>query len=380
MRKRILKAAIGAIAVTAVTAAASTLWNLRVPEPSGAFSVGRRSISWIDPARAETHSPKPDDLRQVPAIVWYPARPGTGTPAKYLSGGSQGLAESGELSRLQVAGLAFIRHNIRQDAEFAAGERYPVILLSPGNATNVSFYASIAEELASRGYVVVGLDHPFHVAAVRLDGGGTALYDRAAMESPESASARILERVADIRLALDRLGELARGSTALGRHLDLERVGVMGHSNGGIAAVEACRADDRLDACLNIDGQMAGGPFSFDPEGGPPPQPFMYLTKEAVLHPVLHERFEGGRAGNLRVVIPDASHDGFADGALFEPALNPFDSTARKVITTTKGFVTAFFDRTLRGAPERVLGRVDAPADVYVNVYPLGKAKPIPAG
>jgi hypothetical protein len=30
-------------------------------------------------------------------------------------------------------------------------------------------------------------------------------------------------------------------------------------------------------------------------------------------------------------------------------------------------------------SPQEVLSRVDAPADVYVNVYPLGKNPPLPA-
>jgi hypothetical protein len=152
----------------------------------------------------------------------------------------------------------------------------------------------------------------------------------------------------------------------------------MGHSNGGIAAVEACKADRRFDGCMNIDGQMAGGPFSYDAEGQAPDQPFMYLTKETRLHPVLADRFEAGGAGTYRVVVPAAAHDHFADGALFRPTLNPFPRTPDDVITVARGFSRSFFDHVLLGKPEKELSRLAAPTDVYVNIYPLGGRPSIP--
>ena len=40
-------------------------------------------------------------------------------------------------------------------------------------------------------------------------------------------------------------------------------------------------------------------------------------------------------------------------------------------MTVTRGFLVAFLDHTLRGAPQEVLGDVNAPTDVLVEVYPL---------
>jgi hypothetical protein len=65
-------------------------------------------------------------------------------------------------------------------------------------------------------------------------------------------------------------------------------------------------------------------------------------------------------------------------GTLFQPALVPLGRPAQRVIETARGFVRAFFDRHLAGAPGAGLGRVAAPADVYVNVYPLGGKPPLP--
>jgi hypothetical protein len=129
---------------------------------------------------------------------------------------------------------------------------------------------------------------------------------------------------------------------------------------------------------MNIDGQLAGGPFSYDEQGGAPDQPFMYLTKESVIHPVLAERFEAGGAGTFRVVVPAAAHDQFGDGALFKPTFNPFSRTSDDVIEVARGFSRAFFDHALLGQPVRVLGKLAAPTDVFVNVYPLAGKPPLP--
>jgi dienelactone hydrolase len=378
--KRALITGAALLAAVALAGAGSTFLHLRVPEPTGDHPVGRQRLSWVDPARPEAHTEDPSDRREVPVTVWYPAKAGTGKPAEYVDGRSRiagGLVSSGELSGAAVAALRFVRDPALAGAEVSgAKQAYPLILLSPGNLTNAGFYASIAEDLASLGYIVVGVDHPYQVAAVELQDRKVAVYDKRAERSP--AETKIPERVADLRFALDRLFDLKSRNDGIGRHLDLNRVGVMGHSNGGIAAAEACRADARFDGCLNIDGQTAGGPFSSRPDGPAPDQPFMFLTKETSLHPVLAERFEAAGTGAYRVVVPAAAHDQFADGALFRPGINPFHRTADGVIAVTRGFSRAFFDHVLLGRPEKAMGDLEAPVDVYVNVYPLGKRPGIP--
>lgn len=380
--KRILGAGALAGLCLCVLGAAATFAHLKVPEPSGSYPVGRMAISWTDSSRSETHTKDPSDRREVQATIWYPAEEGSGAKSGYLgrmSKAVKGLVSSGELSRSAVTALRFVRDPALTGSRISTTQRsYPVILLSPGNATNAGFYASITEELASRGYVVVGVDHPYQVAAVELAGGDIAVYDAAYGNDRSNSAAKIGERVADIQVVLDRLAGMKESGDSIGTRLDLERVGIMGHSNGGIAAVEACRADLRLKACMNVDGQMAGGPFSYQAGAGAPEQPFLFLTKETQLHPVLAGRFEAGGSGTYRVVVPAAAHDHFTDGALFKPTLNPFARTPDNVIAVSRAFARAFFDHALLGKPETALRELAPATDVYVNVYPLGNRPSIP--
>jgi dienelactone hydrolase len=364
-------------AVIAASTLASTLAYLRLPATTGAFAVGRSTTLLADPARPEPRTAT-NDHRNVRLIAWYPAVPGSGQPTEYVPGLEAiraGLEASGEIGTVQIAGLGLVRANARQGAAVApAASPYPVVILSPGNATNVAFYASLAEDLASHGFVVVGVDHPYQVAAVDMGEAGVAVYpgDQAAGPPGADIAAKIDERVADIRFVLDRLAEDAAGFAALRDRLDLRRIGIVGHSNGGIAAAEACVADTRLVGCMNIDGQSAGGPFSSRPDPAAPTKPFMYLTKEVQLHEALGALFERAGPDTFRVVVPAATHDAFADGPRFRPRLAPVDGAADAVLTIERGVALAFFDHVLRGAPETVFRAMTAPTDILVEAYPLG--------
>lgn len=357
----------------------ATFLHLAVPEPTGAHAVGRERLSWVDADRPETHTAGLSDVRHVLVQIWYPAVPNTGTLGSYvpdLAALTSSLVDSGEFGVAEAWGLKWVRHHSFDDAEVApSAEPYPIVVISPGNATNVASYASIAEELASRGYVVVGVDHPYQVAAVQLPDGSVASYD-ASWDSPGvGVEKKIEERVADVSFVLERLA--IEASVVQGR-LDFERVAVIGHSNGGLTAMEACRSSTAIVACVNLDGQAAGGPFSTDVTSAAPDQPFLFLTKETSIHPEIHRRFEAAGEGAYRVVVPDAAHSDFADGSLFEPSLNPGVRTEDRVVEVIRGFLAAFLDKELKGASADVLSTVPARTDVYVNIYPLGVHAPIP--
>ncbi len=174
-------------------------------------------------------------------------------------------------------------------------------------------------------------------------------------------AAKIEERVADVMFLLDSLrtgdGQLAPFAAGA----DLNRIGVLGHSNGGLTAFEVCRADPTLDACLNMDGQGAGGPFGTQIEASAPPVPFLYLTKETLMHPTIGERFEVATSSAVRAVVPDASHDSFTDGPLFQPGINPLTTSAQRVMTSVRSVTVAFFDQWLKESADRPYDGLVAP-------------------
>lgn len=376
--RRLLALAIVAAVAIGTSGVLSTVAHLQLPAPTGPDAVGKQVTTFTDPTRAEPGTPAVDDRRELRLVTWYPAIAGTGEPAAYiadLAAIREALVDSGSVNALAAAALDAVRDPSRRGAALAAAEasRHPVVVFSPGNATNVEFYGSLAVDLASRGYVVIGIDHPFQSGAVPISSGIAAYSGDAPMQDAEAVTQRrIAERVADITAVLD---GLTAGSVDVGidgQQLDLTRIGLVGHSNGGVAAAEAC-ADARVTACVNIDGQLAGGPFSARPDPAAPTKPFLFLTKETTMHPVLEAVFEAGGPGTFRVVVPAATHDAFTDGPMFQPRVVPFEAAADQVQTVSRSAIGAFFAHTLRGAPASVFEDLVAPTDIQVMVYPLGR-------
>jgi predicted dienelactone hydrolase len=130
-----------------------------LPEPTGSYAVGRVSYHWIDRSRKEVLTQTKGDERKLMVFVWYPAeKPGPhATTAAYLPGqwGEERQKEYGNLSFL-TQGLASVRTHSFEDAPVAgAKDRYPVLVMEPGLGPLPTDYTTLAENLASHGYVVV---------------------------------------------------------------------------------------------------------------------------------------------------------------------------------------------------------------------------------
>jgi dienelactone hydrolase len=351
--------------------------QLELPAPAGPYTVGRTVLRWVDAIRPEVLTDDPNDFREVITMVWYPAAPNTGEMAGYfpnISTMSGALTESGEVSWWQVQGLRWIRSNSKLDAIPLKGSHpYPVVIFSPGNGTNIELYSSLAGEIASHGYLVLGLNHPYDVPAVELSDGRVALYDKEQWSLDPSAhqvytAERMKVRTADILFVLARLIDMNASGPFAGT-LDLDLVAAAGHSLGGIAASQACQVEPRFRACLNYDGLQAGGPFSMDKAATPPAQPFMFLTKESQLHPVLLNRFES-MPQSYWVVVHGASHQSFTDGPVLQPTLLPGESQADKLMDLIHIYSLAFLDQTLKGQPAELLGASADEQDISVKVFP----------
>jgi len=353
--------------------------QLEPPAPTGPYTVGRTIFRWVDISRPEVMTDDPNDFREVMALVWYPAEPGTGVKAGYIpdfSTLSSALMQSGELQWWEVSGLKWIRSESALNAKPVREQTpFPVILLSPGNATNIEFYSVLAGEIASHGYIVVGLNHPYDVPAVQLSDGEIAPYDKEQWLLEAGAhqiytAERMPVRVADLSFALDQL-EIANSdeNNLLAGIMDLDSVAAAGHSLGGIAASEACKADARFSACLNFDGLQKGGPFSMDETMLPPSQPFLFLTKEDQLHPKILEGFES-TVQSYWVTVHGASHDSFTDGPLLRPSLLLVPNQADMLMRFIQQYTLAFLDQTLKGQPTDVLSESADREDVSVRVFP----------
>ncbi|MGW4276501.1 alpha/beta hydrolase family protein, partial [Streptomyces seoulensis] len=360
------------------------------PEPSGRFAVGTRVVQWTDPSRPESFTADPHDRRTVVVQLWYPAResPAGVRRAQYLGRTeheartvSDALAREAGLPGFLVDGVPRAHTHAVFDAPVTGGGgRFPLVLFSPGSGGVRTQNTAWAEELASHGYVVAALDHPYDSAVVVLSDGRTirtrttSTGDRA--KDDESAAGWTAVRAADLRFVLTRLERLDRGETPgpLTGRLDTGRVAVTGHSMGGAAALQAARQDRRFDAVIDLDGYPHG------PASPVLHQPTLALTQ--AITPETDPRYLPRLTGALRrstttsylLTVPGAAHLTFMDGPLYLPPVPSIVGSLGRaesphVVAAT---TLAFLDATLRRTPGDPAGALSAYGDLSVH-HPDGR-------
>ena len=350
-RLKILLISLGAIVVILLALfVVATYRHLGLPAPTGSYSVGKVYLAWHDTSRPEVMTPDAADDRELPLQIWYPAEPTDESPGAYiptLDRIADGLKTAGEANWIETWGLKYIRpHAVVGAPASGSKTNYPVIIFSPGQSTNLEFYSSYAEELASHGYIVVGINHPFDVAAVELSDGGVAVIPPAVAPDPKLTAERVDTRKGDILYVLDHLEDLNAADGVLRGRLAASEVAAVGHSLGGVAAAQACAADQRLRSCINLDGLQLGGPFSVAPGEPIPTQPFRLITKTSTWLPRTQDLVESVPNASF-TLIDGASHDDFSDGPLLVPGLNPFTRGADEINGTIRASILDFLEETL---------------------------------
>lgn len=167
-----------------------------------------------------------------------------------------------------------------QDA--AAGESFPVVFFSHGAFGYYQSNSSTYMELASNGYIVISMEHPYHSIFTHDHDGDLILADRSFMQdigelysddttierADEIQNKMISLRLADANFAVDAIKDPSSAVWVYDNNedtiasvlsmADTGRMGFMGHSLGGAAAVSIGRQRDDIDAVVDIDGTMLG--------------------------------------------------------------------------------------------------------------------------
>jgi predicted dienelactone hydrolase len=273
-----------------------------LPAPTGSFSVGRVTYHWIDSARHEPLASSSFAYRELMVDIWYPAESTPAhPPASYLPdlpAAAQLLGESGLRTAFGAAYTQTINGRLythaQEQAPFASGlKRRPVLIFSHGLGVLKTSYTALLEDLASHGYVVAAIAHTYDSSLVAFPDGRLIRFEqekRVANSGSEQAgieygNARLRVWATDIRFVIDQLTRYDREGdfrAPFAGHLDLARIGALGHSDGGRAAALACQTDDRVRACLDMDGVADNLPFYRDVLGNTMNQPFLlflHLTK-----------------------------------------------------------------------------------------------------
>ncbi|TDE34107.1 alpha/beta hydrolase [Nonomuraea mesophila] len=359
-------------AVPPPAAAAPAEGRIAIPAPTGHHKVGRDVLHLVDRGRRDPWKPRAG-ARELMVSVYYPAR-GGGSAAPYMSAGEARLLLKGLKldTRFELGQLAGVRTNARAGAR-PLGGRHPLVVLSPGFTLNRATLTTLAEDLASKGYVVAVVDHAYESYGTAFPGGRllTCVACEKAESAPSEAASRKLlakaaaGRAADLSFVIDRLTH-----GAWKRSIDPRRIGAAGHSLGGNAAASVMARDRRVRGGVNMDGTF----FAPVPKRGLGGRPFLMLGTESLHSPGGDDtswprdwrRLDGWKRW---LTVAGSGHFTFIDMPILggqvgmtDPSV-PLPGDRSGEITTA--YVGAFFDRHLRGKRPSLL---DGPSDANPEV------------
>ncbi|KAK4869243.1 hypothetical protein LT330_006243 [Penicillium expansum] len=189
---------------------------------------------------------------------------------------------------------------------------FPVVLFSPALGTTRLFYNAIAQAVASAGYIVVSIDHPYDAEFLEFPDGSVVT---AANISDAQVPLDVETRARDVSFILDQLstkagvGALLPGAGAAG--LRTRQVAMYGHSVGGAATAEAMHLDRRIVAGANLDGSMFGSVVQHGLRG--PFLLFGHENKTQATDPTWKEFWSNLRGWKLELELAKAQHYTFSD-------------------------------------------------------------------
>ncbi len=361
-----------------------TLPMFHVLSPTGPFPIATRTLYFVDPNRQETHPHTPHHNREVVVQVWYPSATRTGPHAFYRQ-----WKETDFRSTYQ----AVLKTDAILDAPIAPG-RFPVILFNHAwrGFRNRSSY--ILQELASQGFIVVGVSHPYNAAIVELHDGSRAdgrtqvdlgdFYSKPTLTLEQRlnlAHNELRIQTDDDKFVLNEFTAIDHSATdPLAGHLDLTHVGAFGHSFGGSVSAELASEDQRVVSAIVLDGVLHGPVAEIGL-----PKPLFRIQAEAPemppgseLSPIQSTRVHAQMSilgetalaasfrkfGGYQVVIRGIDHENFSDKGFFSPfhSLSGIGTLPQsRAATIINAYVVAFFLQTLKAQPQPLLANPQQP-------------------
>ncbi|MEV6014653.1 MULTISPECIES: hydrolase [unclassified Streptomyces] len=356
--------------------------QLSLPDPTGPYKVGMVGLHLSDKSRTDPYV-SGNKRRELMVTLWYPASSTSGHyQAPWMSSiaGARFLATRG-LSTQQVTLPKTAGHVLAPVATKLG--KLPVLLYSTGLHSDRAMGTGLAEDLASRGYLVVTVDHTHDANEVQFPGGRLEVNS---MPSGAHSSDTLKVRAADIRFVINQLGTISTGGnpdvgkatlpTGLSKAVDMSRIGMFGWSLGGAAVDTAMQLDSRIAAGANLDGQFFGTAPTKDLN-----RPFMLFSSGG------HNRNNDSswrtlwphlKGYRVDVQLHGAAHLSFSDNEALVPQWAGVLGLSRAQVQQSYGtidpnraievqrvYLAAFFDKELRKQHVTLL---DGPSTKYPEI------------
>ncbi len=342
--RNIVYGASTALSITVMNAQAD---SVRLLEPRGTYAVGTVTYEWQDFSRPAEYSAYPEDRRTVVAQFWYPANPAPDDQQASYNPISEDYRK--------VSTNSYLRSGFHTSVENAN-----LILLAPGRGTERFLYTTLAEDLASHGFVVVSVDMP-SIGYV-IFGDGLIVKPDSGFRPPPGMMGGPYEKVdqffelptamgtADLDLVYEKLIDLNRSDPDqrfTGR-LGLDTVGIFGHSLGGRIAGRFTTDHDFVKAYA----AMEGIPPRDIRYGGKIGIPTLMICSKGTL-PYAIENYksylDNSPVSTYFAVLDDFGHNSVTDNPFIYPDRFNYPIDPEEGLQISRKLLTAYFLGQLKG-------------------------------
>lgn len=289
--------AIAVIASAFTVASAACFYAFPIfslPTPDGPHAVGTRQFELIDPSRTGVMEDAPGTPRRILVRAWYPASDIEGLSTRpYLTPEEVNdhaidVFSDFRLPYFLYRHFSLIRTHSYVDAPVDVSASLPVVVFSHGYWCWPGQNTALMEKLASHGYLVFSVGHPYDAGTMAFADGvkipvtpnkkaaqvptpGMIKYWTGETHDARYAALRQYQidfdnhRVMrsfnawrdDLRFFVDQLtaNRLPEAMHELQEVADDQRIGFAGMSFGGTSSASACHHDPRCKAAVNLDGE-----------------------------------------------------------------------------------------------------------------------------
>jgi alpha-beta hydrolase superfamily lysophospholipase len=328
----------------------------RVPAPTGPYAVGTTTIRLMDATRNDPFL-RNGSKRELMVRFWYPAaRAGACAAAEYSSPKVWAYLSALGLPPLEV------RTNSCRQAAVLPGP-HPVIMASHGYTGLFTDYTFLFEDLASRGYVVASIAHTFESTVVETPDGrvlisllGTHFLEDSLRTDERSIQFASSVRLRDLKFVLTELKTLNETKGPFSGKLDLQRIGVFGHSMGADTAMTSLRRQPDLKAAVLLDPILLSAPST---QGTDKPVLLVSEGREDWSESEC-ELWTNSRGARVAAMFRGAEHLTPTDAVWlgeYLPALHVETGSLgrEKTVAAVRSYVSAFFGAYLQGKPPGLL-------------------------
>src|SRR5579885_364555 len=234
--------------------------NFEFPSLLGNYGIGTTTRHLIDLSRQEPH--KPSTKRELMIYIWYPTDTDKTSLARIyteneIEAAKVSLRKKGYPEK-DLEQLDYILTHAMPDVQpLKKDVPFPVILFSHGYlGTQPLDYRAFCEELASHGYVVVAIAHTYFASSVVFPDGHEikAAPEKYTQQDQQGIKKDLELWIADAQFVIDQLSVINNTSKDRFFHcFDLNKIGMFGHSFGGLTSLYMLLKDSRIKAALDLD-------------------------------------------------------------------------------------------------------------------------------